>query len=181
MFTIHYLSSRVNGSRIAPITVTDSLQSRESWPLSFWNFPVPLNPPFFPPPSPLLVFSLPSPFFGLLSPVFSNPLPPSSLPVAPCLLAPFLPFFAPFSPCFSFLPPLPPLFTHFHPLPPFFPFSAPCVCARSFYTIFYARSSLSTCLVFLDTVWGCFGATKKWSDVDPISSTSCFEKRPKIK
>ena len=35
MFTIHYLNSRANGSRIAPITFTYSLQSRELWPLSY--------------------------------------------------------------------------------------------------------------------------------------------------
>ena len=34
MFTIHYPNSRANGSLIAPITFTYSLQSRESWPLS---------------------------------------------------------------------------------------------------------------------------------------------------
>ena len=35
MFTIHYLNSRANGSPIASIAFTYSLQSRESWPLRF--------------------------------------------------------------------------------------------------------------------------------------------------
>ena len=37
MFTSHYLSSRANGPLIAPITFTDSLQTREEWPLRAYH------------------------------------------------------------------------------------------------------------------------------------------------
>ena len=41
IFIVHYVDSRASGSLITPITFTDSLRSREWWPLRSWLCPRP--------------------------------------------------------------------------------------------------------------------------------------------